>query len=222
MAAPGFYIPAISQHVRLLHWWRFNDQVGICRWDCRVAAVSGGGLNLDQIAAQVFAITSTAALDVIPASAQFDGVTAEVLVPTPPPPGHFPNVAAAYLGTFSVLTDPIAQQQCGIIKKYTGVAGVAFRGRMYIPFPSYFAMDPANSDKPTAFYLGKLNALALALLSIHTLTVGAASIILNPVIVHGPPRAGTDDFVTGAEASALFGTQRRRSQYGRPNPPPSW
>lgn len=118
-------------------------------------------------------------------------------------------------GVGAIAGDPLPPQVSGIVTLRTAMAGRRFRGRFYVPFPA--ESDNTSGHIPSSGYLSALinlqNSLALA----TVITVGLGSITVIPVIWSRRFRTTTD--ITLGVARAIWATQRRRGDYGRPNPP---
>lgn len=129
------------------------------------------------------------------------------------------QAGAAGVGTNGAIALP--RQASGIFSVTTTLAGPAFRGRMYIPFPSTSA--DVGGGTPTGTYLTQVQAIGTAWLAQRTVGSGGNTTVLNPVIVHkvaaGQP-AIVPSFWTNAIGIAKFATQRRRGSYGKANSSP--
>jgi hypothetical protein len=128
------------------------------------------------------------------------------------------------LETFSFLeagagtagTDPMPSQVAGVISRKSGFAGRRYRGRVYVPFPS--EQDNDAFGRPTANYQSRLAAFAQLLPGITTINVGGGQIQLQGTVVSR--KFNLDTPILTTVARQFWGTQRRRGDFGRTNPPP--
>lgn len=103
---------------------------------------------------------------------------------------------------------------CGLIAKYTTLAGHANRGRAYIPFPGEADNDD-NTGRPTNAYVVKLNTLRDDMIIAVPVAVGGGSLDMLPVIFHRSSLSSTPLSICASRQ--FWATQRRRSDFGRPN-----
>jgi len=125
---------------------------------------------------------------------------------------EFVETTGAGVGTTA--GDVLPTQVSGIITKRTLRPGRAFRGRMYIPFPS-----ETNSDTkalPTAAYLAKLATISTALLQVISDGVAPIPVELSLIVGKGISAANTR-LVLSTTNNRKFATQRRRGSYGKAN-----
>lgn len=100
-----------------------------------------------------------------------------------------------------------------LVKKTTGFAGRAYRGRMYIPFPADTGVQESG-----ALTSGELTLLTTAAAALETNMVvpantGAVDLrLLHADTPSGPGAAPT--FITSLAASGFVATQRRRLERG--------
>jgi len=147
--------------------------------------------------------------------ATFWGVSVQAVPPTAPsPPAN--SAGAPVPGTAA--GDMLPSQTSGIITLRTAAIGRRNRGRVYVPFPA--EADSSPQGRPTVGYIGRLGNLAAQLTLPLTIAAGGGTAIVEPVIYHRLDTPPTSTFITAAVARPLWATQRRRGDYGRPNPPP--
>jgi hypothetical protein len=137
-------------------------------------------------------------------AASFDYVAVQHILPEPAGDTSFSSIAPV---NGSNVSDLLPRQTCGIITLRTGIAGVKFRGRVYAPFPPESAND--SSGQPNAGYLTNLDALATLFDDVLTITVGADSLGLTPVVYHRSDDTTTP--ITVAVSRPRWATQRRRN-----------
>lgn len=145
-------------------------------------------------------------------SATYRGVGVRRIFPLPL---TVETVVSSQAGPGLVTGDPLPKQTSGVITLRTGFAGRKFRGRVYVPFPG--ESDNTGSGFPGGGYLNALIALAPDFQTEFTVVNGAGSSVLVPIIWHR--RTMTFDAITSTVHRLIWGTQRRRGDYGRPNPP---
>lgn len=132
------------------------------------------------------------------------------------PPNVAPSMITANLAG-EVEGDLLPKQTCGIITKKTALIGRANRGRIYAPFPGEASNE--TDSRPTAGYITDLRALGDAYATPLTVNVGLNVVVMNPVLFHRSLNSFTN--VQSCQPRLLWGTQRRRSDYGVINPRPS-
>jgi hypothetical protein len=146
--------------------------------------------------------------------ALYRGVGVKKIFPLPATSEGFTIVNA---GPGTVTGDLLPRQTCGLIKKQTGLAGRAFRGRLYTPFPGEDSSDVQSL--PTVAYLAGLTSINTAL--VLTLAVaggGGGSWSIQPILWHRS--SNTFNVLIPGLIRGGWATQRRRGFFGRPNDPP--
>jgi len=162
------------------------------------------------IAGQNGAAFAAAYTPVLVVLARFRGIGVQKVAPAPPllegtdilndAPGTFPG-------------EGLPKQVAGLITFRTPFAGRAFRGRLYAPFPS----EDANTAVavPSAPYLALLDALRLHYMASINAIAGGGNITMTPCIFHRSTATFTD--INSSLIRTVWATQRRRSDFGRPN-----
>jgi len=118
----------------------------------------------------------------------------------------------AAVGTAGAVGLP--KQTCGLVKFITADLGHHGSGRSYMPFPAVASNETVG--QPTAGYVADVGDWALGFTTDPTtITVGAASLILQPVL--WDRAASAKRFITGFQVSTDWATQRRRGAFGRTN-----
>lgn len=179
----------------------------------RVSALAAPEATLQQIADFMDLTTGDNYPPLLESGARYLGVMASKVRPLPPGP-DFTATASAANGSRS--GDPLPKQIAGVLSYRTAVATRRGRGRSYIPFAA--EIDNTSSGVPSATYIANLVSLGSAMTETKTVVNGAGGSTLLPVIFH--KATGTSDDVTAAVARTVWGTQRRRGDFGRPNIPP--
>lgn len=184
--------------------------VNVLHYICTTAAGAGG--TDTTFAAGLDALLSPLVKALIDEAAFWRGVSVQQISPPPP---TLPAVVTVNDGPGTALGDLLPAQVSGIITKQTPLAGVKFRGRMYVPFPSE---TDNNSNAPTASYGTRLTSLALALSDAIVAGVGGDTSDMTPCLYHRSD--GSITLITQARANTLWATQRRRGNYGKLNAVP--
>lgn len=188
-------------------------QAGINIRHYNVIAKGGAGVSSTDIAAFLDPIFAPLYKAVLTAEGRYEGVTCQRIRPVPP---LVEGISASASGFGTVTGDTLPKQTAGVISLVTEFAGRRYRGRVYVPFPG--ETDSDSTGAPVAAYVTRLQAIANAFLPIRVITVGINSNQIQSVVFSRvPPETRTP--VVGAVAVNIFGTQRRRGDYGRTNDP---
>lgn len=117
-----------------------------------------------------------------------------------------------------VAGDTLPKQICGVVSKRVAVAGHGKTGRSYVPFPG----EVSNSAiaAPTGAYMTLLSAVKDAIVSQIDYVVAPNRMVFTP-IVYKKLSPGTSAVVVDGIARGVWGTQRRRGDFGRVNLAPS-
>jgi len=188
-----------------------NGQIGIAGLAFRATNTITGGPSAGEAAAQ---LQSSYAPFLSPCcfnAVKLLGSKVSFLKPIPRKASGIASDTASGSGGAGTLPG----QTSSIITWQTTLAGARNRGRAYVPFPPSAAQDTDNS--PTAGFKATLQSLADQWAVPVTIVGTTGSIDLQPTIFH---RATNDDtLVLVGLARKKWATQRRRGDYGRPNPP---
>lgn len=213
----GFVVSLDVVRLSLYTWWQ--GQLGMNDISYYVVSITGGTIRYGDIANWFATNFDPSYQVVLGLGVQILGWKCSSLKITPPP---LPGIATdTLLGTGSTLALPT--QDRGLVSFQTSVAGRAYRGRIYIPFPSRVFLDVDST--PTAAYVTNIQGLANTLISTQNVVAGPTTAQLEPVIWHrkagkaGVPAAKTFDFVIGANARKAWATQRKSGDLGRLNTP---
>lgn len=193
-----------------MYTWQ-PPQLGVNVRHYRVGAVAGL-ITLTQIASSLDSIQATLYLPLLSSTAEYYGtqVSNITVLPMPVPAQVNANTAIGTAGS-----TPLPGQVSGIGTVLTDVAGRSGRGRMYASFPDNVSNANGPPAHPTPLYLVNLEVLMNTIYSSRTITFGAVSATLIPVIYHRVTRTTTD--VASQRVNASWATQRRRGDYGKPN-----
>lgn len=146
-------------------------------------------------------------------SATFRGIGVRRLLP---PPRTAETVDGTTSGPGTRGADLLPKQIAAVISLRTAEATRRGRGRMYIPFPS--ETDNTSAGLPVAAYGTDLVNLAALQNDLITVTAGGGTLVMTPVIFRRSD--GTTRVITQVNARSIWGTQRRRGDFGRTNEPP--
>ena len=183
-----------------------TGEVAINALHYRVNAVVGASLTEQQVVDLLFTRFSTGYPPLVSSAAFYAGMTVQKIRPLPVGAAQFSS-AAPVAGT--VAGDLMPRQVSGIITKRSVLAGRANRGRMYVAYPS--ESDNGTGGAPSAGYITRLATLAGQAFVNFTLTSGANSVDLVPVVYHRI--LGTSNDVTTSLSRNYWATQRRRNNF---------
>lgn len=189
----------------------------------RVINVTGGGLSDVQVAHEFDSTLGAAYKPMIHTSATYYGTQVQRAFP-PPKTAYVLDRTSTGAGTVGGSAMP--GELTGLITAKTAFAGNAFRGRIYPPF---LGSDSMESDRlhVTSAYAGLAGSLGVEFYTQVTITVGGASVTLQPVIFHrkankdGTTTKNGSTDVTSFAVELVPAVQRKRSARGRANPPPT-
>lgn len=215
MAAPNV---ATGDLLRVRATAYIGGQTAVWGCDYRVASTAGVGLDLQAVADDWAGDMDVQLLpslgnDVVvgnPIVELVSPVTGRVLQSTI-------GVSANPNGTGGA--DTIPKQAAVVVRKATGLAGPSNRGRMYWPFvPSAYLLSDGTMDPASS---AALLAIAATVFGVRTVTVGANSNQMLPILVHRytVPSVPTYQDILGFLGATKIGTQKKRGDYGKPNPP---
>jgi hypothetical protein len=148
----------------------------------------------------------------LPTTATWYGAKVRRVTPLPP---SFPASSRAATGIGSVASDPLPKQVALVVTKQTGLGGRRYRGRMYLPFWHEGYNSAGNRPEAAAITAG--DNIATLFLTLQTVVGAGGSANLLPVLYHRATR--TYDIITSHRTNGIWGTQRRRGDYGRLNSP---
>lgn len=186
------------------------DQIGenVLLYQC--ATVATGGCTLAEMASAIDTLVFAQYIAAISIFANYRGVGCQNT--DPPISTEYTTSANAGPGTVNFPLAPT--QTSAILRKQSSQGGPAGRGRLYLPFPAVNAF--ANDGSMTAGYLALAQAVAAVIPTILVVTGATGTSTFDLVLV---TRGSTNPnrLVDTVTAVGLWGTQRRRGQYGRKN-----
>lgn len=170
----------------------------------------GTGATHLEVSARFDTLWNAAYIALLSSNARYRGIGTKKIVPFPATVEVFSGINADDGG---VASDILPRQVCGVITKKTGLAGRAFRGRVYIPFAA--EDDNQVSGIPEVPYTARLATLANLFEDTVVAGVGGNTNSFAPVLFHRDGATYTP--ITECVARSIWGTQRRRGDYGRTN-----
>lgn len=214
----GGILAGIGTTYRMSCYAYLQGQVGVCNVAFKLDVVVGaGGDRLGDTCLAIYNGMVTQWKAAISDSAVSIGAKLSQLSPgVKPLPGIVTDGGACTGGAGA-----LPQQVSGIIKSNTSVAGRAYRGRIYVPFPYAASVD--TDFTPLAAYVVKIGNLAASWITGQNVTPTATTYQFIPVIWHrkagksGTPAANTFDPIVGTIGEKMWATQRRRGDFGRLN-----
>lgn len=214
---PGRFVTVATGDILLYQMvCQQSEQVAYTGIHYRVGTVNLPAPTLGELVQGLDQVFASLIKNLVSSEAQYKGSILRRVWPKPPSPMAGVIDAA---GPGLVVGTLMARQVSGVISKVTALAGRAYRGRCYTPFPA-IASNVSNGV-PTPVFLTALNALATELAEVQTI-IAVAPVDLHPVIYHkGPkPPEGTYHDLIGTKGRQFWATQRRRGSFGRPNSSP--
>lgn len=122
--------------------------------------------------------------------------------------------SGTYPGTLA--SQNLPSQVSGVYTTTTGSTGRKNRGRQYVPFPTILHSQNVANPIPTATYAGLIADMATFFDASEPVTVSGNVIVITWQLYHRSTNTFTP--LNGWRNQNLWGTQRRRGGYGRPNP----
>lgn len=187
--------------------------INISYW--RVAEREGTGATPKEVANKFDQVLAPLMKAVLATNATYYGVSAQKVYPDPV---GVAEVEADFVGPGNPINGlALPTQVSSIFTLRTAKAGRQNRGRQFIPFPGATAND-TTFDRPTDAHKGFLQTLALFWGNGQQVGTAPNLITMYPIIFNkAAPRI---EDVTGVVARQKWATQRRRGNYGQPNPYP--
>lgn len=208
---------AVGNIVTFRIWCTDAEQASVNTLRYQVISQTGSGGTLLQAATAFDAGISAIMTTLLNNNAEYKGVQAYVnQVPLPAP-----AVSTTGTGFGTGGANAMSRQTAGLIGWKTNFAGPAFRGRMYIPFPS--TSEDAVGGVPSTVYTTDLDNFATALISFGTVGSGGNTSTLQFVIAHTVGKSGirpAPSVIASGAGTGKWATQKRRGSYGRANSSP--
>lgn len=185
-------------------------QLGINTYYYSIGSSTGAGITDLEVAIAMDAVARPVYRAIMYTGATYEGVTVQKIAPLPVWDFTFSH---ANPGAGSGAATALPTQVSGVVSRYSGFAGRAKRGRVYLPFPATDMLDTDNT--PTAAYVVSAQALANAMMASTPIVGGTGTANIDPLIYHRATLTG--NFVFSTLAHKKWGTQRRRGDYGQVN-----
>jgi len=151
-------------------------------------------------------------------NASYLGSTVQIL--SPGPLGLLrKSIVGAHVGIGGA--DALPTQTSGLIRWGTNQGGRAYKGRVYMPFPSEQANN--TTGYPVAGYIVGLDAIGNEYVNHTAWTLNGGNQTIVPVLVHRKNKAGVTPLptqISSWQSSNQWATQRKRGAFGRPNSSP--
>lgn len=209
------YFPIVNDiiEVTVQCWSPILTQLGENTLHYVVTSVTTGGATTSEIAVAMDTQFSAALKGLLSTSAQYEQVLVSKIFPLPRVVQQASSVGAG-VGTGGAGLLP--GQLSLVVSKYTNLAGPSFRGRVFVPFP-YTAACTATGTALAA-YVTQCSTYAGRIAANVTVTGAGGNTVLTPCVWNRVDHVPT--ILSSVVAQKIFGTQRRRGDYGRSNPSP--
>lgn len=217
MAAPPFATAVGCFRIRL--FTRYRDQVAINVLYATVGKLGVGRPDEDVIANKFNVAHAAAFRDCISQEAEYQGCGVTRFTGFNQWGQEFYDTAGTGPGTAGA-PGTAPSQVCGVLTKFTNLAGRAGRGRFYVPFPPAGAVN-GTDDLLTAAYKTTIGDFGVGLLTpLATPIPLAADQTIVTCLRYTNDADAANKTLTMVIARKGFGTQRRRGFFGRPNTSP--
>lgn len=198
-------------------WCQDSEQASVNTWYYKAGTDVGLGGD-DAVAAGVLdGLFAPLIKPMINNNATYRGVTLQIHRVTS---DYVAQVSTAHTGAGTGGAVSLPRQTAGLTGWKTALAGRAFRGRTYWPFPS--ASADVGDGSPTAAYVTLMTSMASAVLGVAFLGDGTnytnVSMVLRAKPTKGVPWS-TTPILQGIDSN-FWATIRRRGSYGRANRSP--
>jgi hypothetical protein len=199
-----------------------GDQTALNNVHFRCDTHLGGGATDAEIAAWFEGNLAPLYKAILTTPASWYGLLAQKIWPLPL---YAHAVNRAHTGAGTAGTQPAPTEACSVIATKTSLAGRAYQGRVFLPFPD---IQDIHTDGRTfsGGYQSRLGFVVAGLLIAQNVVGAGGSSHLVPVIYHrAPNKAGTTTAhgttdITLVTVEDTLAVQRRRGPRGRANPPP--
>lgn len=184
-----------------------GPQVSLNRLIYKVLSITGAPKDQD-LADAVDNSAGPALVLALANNAKYLGTLAQIIWPLPVYKRVAQNTNSGF-GAFG--GEMMASQTCGIITWESVFAGPAFRGRMYVPFPSINAISAGET--PTAGYVTAIGNLATAIRTLTAIGSGGNTASVSFSIYNRTTHVAT--VVNSQIPRAKWATQKKRGDYGK-------
>jgi hypothetical protein len=185
----------------------------------QVATVTGGTMTETQFITALGANFATVMKAAMTNNAEYIGSDVQNITGAKPYPIQVASLSGAGFGAAGA--NPLPTQVCGVLSLKTALTGRGYRGRSYIPFPDFSAVN-TGSQLPTGAYETLVGNIGNVVTGALAVVNGGVTVTVQWMLRHSKPVAiaGTYTPIVGYVTPDAFGTQRRRGSYGRQNPIP--
>lgn len=198
-------------HIRLGAYQ--NGQVSLNNLYYKVSTITGGATFLEDVPNGVFNFAKDHYKVLMTTQASFVGTSARIVAPAFRKTNTYLSDVALVAGTAG--DEVLPTQDCGVWSFRTDLAGRKAYGRNYLPF--LWAGFVQGTGHPSEDYITAASNWIAFMSPNITVPVKTHSLVLN----HGVFGKNTGfNPVTASRLSHLFGTQRRRGDFGKQNPNP--
>lgn len=211
-----------ADYVQVRAWTKDGDQASVQRMWYICDGTTGAGATDQQVADQLEALLAPLYKPIINNRASWAGLEVQVLSLGV---WHAEVNSVVHAGSGTGGADALPKQTAGLVGWKTPRGGRAYRGRMYLPFPS--VSHDTGDGVPTAAYVTAASTLTDNWLTDNFFGTGGDSVTLRPIIKHGPtkgdppvPPVSPWTLITVGVTNNKWATQRRRGAYGRVNNSP--
>lgn len=187
-----------------------SDQISLNVRHYWLNSITGLGATQGEFATLLDGVFAPLYKAILSAQARYRGVKVRSILPAPP---AAPAWEVASDGVGLVAGDMCPKQTAGVIALQTARSGRAYRGRVYVGMPG--EADNAATAVPSAAYVTGLTNIGAAWIALRTPGAAGNTSSLVPGLFHRATGTTTD--LTASIARTLWGTQRRRGSFGRPN-----
>lgn len=168
------------------------------------------GVTEQEIADALSPIYAALLKPLLTSVANYAGLQVQKVAPLPE---GAPFVSTSGFGIGLAGNAPLPKQTAAVIKKVTALAGRAYRGRMYVPFPD--EGDNTTAAIPAPVYITTLGLLATEMQTPRLIVGAAGQLTLRLQVYNRNIRVGTP--VVKCLPRQQWGTQRRRGDFGQAN-----
>lgn len=211
----------INDIVEMRVWFTQAEQAAVITFHYVIVSSNVGQVVTDQDAGRNFdAAIATGAKALLSTDATYRGVSSCVISRIPRPQAQ---IISTQQGPGGAAPPDLPRQVSGLISWITTLAGRAYRGRTYWPFPAT-GMNQTDGI-PTTAYQTSLGNLANAILSLQNFSnlASTGTIQCELALFHRariPQPFVPPTPITGYLIRPRWATQRRRGSFGRSNTAP--
>lgn len=203
------YTIAVGDIIKHVHWSYLSPQNAANVYYHRIGTITSGPVTDSDLAS---ALPTQMSLDITPLmtdAAIYLGCVVQVLKPVL----QQARTSTLFATPGTAGADRLPGQVAGLIARRADTGGRRGRGRVYIPFPD--EGDNSVSGRISAGYATNMDTLAQHWCQGYTLTVGASTVALEPVMYPGAGAPLAPLTVTQYIVEDTWATIRSRASRGR-------